>query len=324
MKIFIPLVLAAGILLTGALGPGGIRADDAKAVALPAGEAAPPPSSDETVLSATALVAMRHIVEARADIHAKNPARAREELNQALSLLDVIEAMDPAYRIRLRIWSAGKRLPFEQNTSIAKDLADLYESVEAVDEQVRRESAREHIGKARKYVESGNKKAAGNELALADEALLGTEIDLPVRYTRARVVEAREFLSKKQPEKADGALKSAEDGIRFLSVADYTNVVRARKSLSRAVSNYGGRRFDAAAADLREAKEYLQKEARAAGSATSAEAAALAKDIESAESRVSRWDEETSREIKSLYLRAKAIAAKAAGAFETRKTKGGS
>jgi hypothetical protein len=315
MKTFLSLILATGLLFSGFLDFGGVRTEDVMITSYP--------SPDETFLSATALVAMRHIVQARADIHAKNLSHARDELNQALSLLDIIEAMDPAYRIRIRIWAAGKRLSYEKVVTIIGDLTDLYNSVDAIEEQVRRESAREHIGKAKKYVESGNRKSAGTELVLADEALMGTEIDLPVRYTRARVEEARELLRKKKPEQADAALKSAEDGIRFLSVADYTNVVRARKSLSSAFKNYTTGKLEAAGADLKEARAYLEKEAQSAGIATRTEAAALAKEVESVEGKVGKWDKETSREIRNLYLKAKALAVKAAGVFETRKNKSG-
>ena len=323
MKIFVSLFLAAGLLVCGILNPADIMADNTGGAPPPATVTGPPPSADETVLSATALVAMRHIVQARADIHAKNPARARNELNQALSLLDIIEAMDPAYRIRLRIWAAGKRLPFEETPSVTRDLAELYNFVDAMEDQVRRESARQHISRAQEYVQSGNRKGAGTELALADEALLGTEIDLPVRYTRARVEEAKELLAGKKLQAADAALKSAEDGIRFLSIVDYTNVTRAGKSLSRARTNYLARKFEAAEADLREAKAYLENEARSAQSAVREDAAKLAKEAESMEGKVRNWDEGTSRELKALYLKVKTLAVKAAAAFKSGKNRSG-
>lgn len=286
-------------------------------------ERAQAPYSDEMFLSATALRILRHTVGARADIHAKDLLHAQDELKQAIMLLDIIQAMDPADRIRGHIWVAQKRLSYESNDIIIRDLNALYESVGGKEGLTEENVVAAHIGKARKLLVAGNRPGASEELRLADEALADTEIDLPVKYTKRYIEEAQAFIAKKKLGKADAALKSAEDGIRFLSILDYMPTERAARSLSRAHRNYLALKFDAARADLKEGKAFLEKAAQTEDEKTRAEIGKLTKDIESVEAKAGTWSQDVSQEIRSLYLRAKKLTVKAASTFKAKKTKAG-
>lgn len=323
MKRIVPITLAAAMFLLGALScPGSLRADSVKEGPAISTEFVSGPATDETVVSATALKVLSHIVQARSDIGAKNPYHALDEVKQALTLLDIVQAMDPADRVRTRIWLAQKRLPYESTEGLMRDLSTLYDSVAELEDLVQRSSVREHIGKARKYLESGNKRGVSEELVLADEALFDTDIYLPVRHTRERVEEARNLLMKRKFQKADAALKSAEDGMQFLSIMDYMPTERAGRSVSRAHKNYLAGRFDAAKADLREGRAFLEKALESADASGKAQIEKLIKDIQAVETKVGAWDRETSEEMRNLYLRVKALTVKAAGVFKPKEGKG--
>ncbi|MEN6321074.1 MAG: hypothetical protein ABFD82_20290, partial [Syntrophaceae bacterium] len=70
-------------------------------------------SDDNIWISSAALTAWRHIVDARADIRAKRLRHAQDQLKQAHSMLDAMEAMDPANEIKDRLWIAEKHLEYE-------------------------------------------------------------------------------------------------------------------------------------------------------------------------------------------------------------------
>ena len=250
---------------------------------------------------------MRHIVQARDDIRAKNSRHAQTELQQAQTLIAIIKTTEPTDKIKDHIWVAKKHLSYESTRTVAQDLVPIYASLDEIADLAPMDKVKEHINKAKKHLEKGNKKAAGEELKLADEAVVFTEIDLPLGSTERHVTDAQMFLTKRESKKADAALKSAEDGVQFLSVMDSSPVWQARESFWSATKNYMAGRAEAARADLKEAKTYLQQVGTTADAKTKTEAGKLLKDTEAIDSKMDKFDHESGQELKSLYERFKAL-----------------
>src|ERR1039457_2697374 len=309
MKTIISVALIAAIFLLGTLFAGNVRADgiEEKVTVIPGRTNTP---SEEATISSTALKVLRHIAQARADIHEKELLKANEQLKNALTLIAIIRASEPTDKIKDRIWVAKKHLSYEDTETVKKDLIPIYASMDDIEEFIpTNTNAREHIVKAKKHLENDNKKGATEELKLAEDAVVYTEIDLPLGDTERYVKAAQTFLAKKESKKAAEALKSAEDGVQYLSVMDTSPVYKARKSYWSATQNYAAGKLDAAKADIKEAKAYLVKAGKTANAKTKTEAEKLVKDIDAIEGKMDKGGHETELELKKLYERFKAFTA---------------
>lgn len=307
MKTIIAVTFIASTLLLGTLFADNVRAAgiEEKVTVIPGRSLTP---SEEATISSTALKVLRHIAQARADIHEKELLKAQEQLKQAQILIDIIKASEPTDKIKDRIWVAKKHLSYEDTETVKQDLIPIYDSLGEIEEFMpSNNKARDHIEKTKKHLENANKKGATEELKLAEDAVVYTEIDLPLGDTERHVKAAQTFLTKKEPKKAAAALKSAEDGVQYLSVMDTSPVFKARKSFWNATQNYMAGKLEAAKSDIKDAKVYLAKAAATIDAKTKAEADKLLKDVESVESKMSKVDHETGQELKKLYDRFKTL-----------------
>jgi hypothetical protein len=262
---------------------------------------------EQAVLSSSASKVLRHIAQAREDIHKKDLNSAANELKQAHKLIDIIKASMPMVKVKDHIWVAKKHLSYENTEEVLPDLIPIYASLDEIEKTIPVDKARAHIDKAKKHLEKGNKEGAQEELKLADEALIYTEIDLPLKSTEKHINAAQDYLDKKDSEKADKALKAAEDGVRFISIYGYSPLARAKKSLWKATKNYAAGEMDAAKRELKKAKAYVQKALQSSEGKSKTEAEKLLKEIEALGIRVENKTEEAGSLFKGLWERAQAL-----------------
>jgi len=306
MKPKITTTVLIGTLLLGTLFTGNVHAEaiQEKITVTPGRTITP---REESTISSAALKVLRHIAQARGDIHSKNLSGAQAELKQAQKLIEVIKATLPTEKIKDRIWVAKKHLTYEDTDTVMQDLIPIYASVDDIEEFAPMNNVKEHVDKAKKHLQNGNKKGANEELKLADDAVVFTEIDLPLGYTEKKISSAQKFLAKKEAKKADISLKSAEDGVQYLSIMDTSPVYQARKSFWRATKNYLAGKTDAARADIKDAKAYLAKVDRTVDAKTNTEIDNLLKDTETIEAKLDKFDHETGQKMKKLYERFKTL-----------------
>ena len=273
-------------------------------------------SSEEQAISSTALKVLRHIAQARADIHEKDVNHANAELRLSQTLIDIIKAALPTENVKDRIWVAKKHLSYEDTETIKQDLVPIYSSLDEIQDLVPVEKSRDHINNAMEYLKKGNKEGAKEELKLADESLLYSEVDLPLAYTERHITAALGFLERNDAKKADEALKLAENGVQFISIDINSPVAKAKKSLWQASRNFSTGELAAAKRDLKEAKIFLGKAVKVGEAETRAEAEKLVKDIEAVEGKVDKGVKETGQEINNLYERVKALTLSAVNVFQ--------
>jgi TPR repeat protein len=315
MKRLISVSLAASMLLLGMIHSGTVQANSAeKNMTITRGRTVTP--EEQSIISSAAIKVLRHIAQARADIHEKNLIRAQNELKQTHPLFEIIKATEPTEKIKDRIWVAKTHLSYESTETVMNDLIPIYASLDDIEGLVPVEKTREHINNAKKHLEKGNKKGAGEELKLADESLLYAEIDLPLGNTERHIINAQRFLRKKEAQEADAALKSAENGVQFISVMDSLPVVQAKKSLWQASKKFAEGDLAGAKRDLEEAKTYLEKAIKSGDAKTSTEAEKLMKDTEAVEGKVDNGAKETEQDINNLYKRAKSLMLSAVDLFQ--------
>ena len=262
---------------------------------------------DELVMSSAALKVLRHIAQARDYIHQKDQHNAAQELSKAQTLIEIIKTAVPREKIKDRIWVANKHLSYENTETVMQDLIPIYASFDEIKDFTVKEKVKNHVNNAKKHLENGNKKGAADELKLAGDELLFMEIDLPLLETEKQIINAEGHLANKELKKADASLKMAEDGVILLSVAEPTPAQQAKRSFWQATKNYTAGKIDAAKADLKKVKEHLAATAKTADEKTKAELDKIAKDVDSLDNKISKFDQKTEEEFNKLYQRIKSL-----------------
>ncbi len=316
MKKAVTIILAAGILMLSPITSGTVFAQviHEKVTVTPTRTLT---AGEKSIISSSAVKVLRHIAQARADIHEKDLNHARGELRQALTLIDIIRATLPTAKVKDHIWVAKKHLSYEDTESVIPDLVPIYASLDEIADIVPVSKAREHINKAREHLKKGNKKGAKKELNLADESLIFSEVDLPLSYTETHITDAQGFLAKKEPRKAAEALKAAEDGVQFVDVDIQSPMTQARRSLWKATKHYLTGDMTATKKDLEDAKSALRKAGSTVDTKTKVKVKGLLKDVDAIEGEVDKGAKETGRDLKGLYERAKDLSLETMDLFES-------
>ena len=213
---------------------------------------------EESVISSAGAKVLRHIAQARADIHNKDIESAQTNLGQAEKLLDIIEASVPTTKIKDQIWVAKKHLEYEDSQEVLPDLIPIYASMDELVDTMPVEAAKKHLDQAKEQLKSGDNVKASKSLEATAAALQYTEIDLPLGTTRQLVTLAKTDLDKGKPEDAAKALKSAEDNVVFLSAAIEQPMFTAKALLWQTVLDLEAVNTDLAKADLKGAIGYLE------------------------------------------------------------------
>ncbi len=135
------------------------------------------------VMSSNAATIMRHVADARREIRSRNLGIAKDELNQAQSMVDVLRSQMPTLRIKDRLALAQKHLQFQDTENVKLDLVPIYGDLTYVEDLVPNKNVKSHLDKAKNAIQSGDKKTASQELRAADESVSYTEADLPLNET---------------------------------------------------------------------------------------------------------------------------------------------
>jgi hypothetical protein len=210
---------------------------------------------EESVISSAGAKVLRHIAEARADIHNEDIEGAKTALGQAEKLLDIIQASVPTTKIKDQIWVAKKHLEYEDTQEVLPDLIPIYASMDELVDTMPVEVAKKRLDQAKEQLKSGDNVKASKALEATAAALQYTEIDLPLGTTQQLVSRAKTALDKGN---TANALKSAEDNVVFLSAAIEQPLFTAKALLWQTVLDLEAANADLAKADLKGAIGYLE------------------------------------------------------------------
>lgn len=161
-------------------------------------------------LSSIAVKAVRHIAEARADVQKDRYDDARKSLDQANTLLTILNDELPMVRVSDRITLAKKHLEYEDTKKVQADLVPVYSELDILTEEPKRKEARQHLDQANQSLQRGDKKAAQAELAKLEEVVAYQQVSIPVDRTQELVRRARQALDGKHYAEAKQLLASAE------------------------------------------------------------------------------------------------------------------
>jgi hypothetical protein len=286
-------------------------------VTLQAGRTVTP--ADERVISSAAGKVLRHIAQARADLHGDkpDPEAAQTHIDHARSLLDIIGAVAPTTQVKDRIWVAQKHLEYQNTEEVLPDLVPIYASLEELVEYLPTAKAKAHVDEAKQALEEGDKKGANEALEAADDALLYVEMDLPLSSTRQLVAQASADLAKGDNQAAEQALARAEDNVVFLSVTFDAPLTHARAALWRARQSYAIGETEAAKADLGAAVRYLGEAAKSEDPRTRDDAAALLTQVRSLSADLETNGEGVGDRLEHTWARTKALSERAAEQIAT-------
>lgn len=264
--------------------------------------------AEESAISSAAAHVLRYIAKARGNIHAKKTNRAKADLQQALTLLQIIKAALPVAKVKDHIWVAQKHLDYESTREVTADLIPIEADLTELENIVPVDQARKHLQKSREYLKKGDKQAAKTELTAVGVALIDTEVALPLTSTKRDIAAAKALLAQNKLREADKALKLAEDGVQFMSSAVFAPVAQARNSLRQAAKDYASKDYTTAKADLRAAGTQLDKAARSADQTTRKEAARLKHTIDNLKNKMNQADTSTASTLTGLWQHSRALA----------------
>ena len=250
---------------------------------------------------------LKHIAIARGYIHEKNARDAREEIDKALKLIEIIRAALPTTKIKDHIWVAKKHLSYEDTEEVIPDLVPIYVSLDAVQDFIPVEDVRDHVDKARKALEDQDKKRGQEELDLAVQGLVYEEIDIPLNATEEKISEAERLLAEGKEKEADMALNQAEEGVQVISLATYEPMLLAERSLWQATKYYVRGKYEASRRALSDAKAYLKQAAEKADKKTKVAIAKLNEKIDDLSKKVEKGGSDLSKEMKELWGKTKTL-----------------
>lgn len=266
---------------------------------------------EESIISSAATKTLRHIAQARSDIHDKDLAAAQKELDKANTLLDIIQTSMPTTKIKDRIWVAKKHLEYENTREVMPDLVPIYTSLEELMDYMPVKDAKSHLDKAKEHIKNGNKKPATEELEAMDAALVYNEADLPLAATRQLVASAKAELEKGNADVANTALKNAEDNVVFLSVGVDEPLVGAKASLWKASQDYAVGTYDKARTELKQAIDDLQEAAKSTDSFVHGEVTKLLATAKSLAGKIDKHEDSFGRNLDQLWSRTAALSERA-------------
>lgn len=253
---------------------------------------------------------LRDIGEAREDIQRNDALEAEWDVERADRGLDVLEQFAPADEPFGRLWLARKELEYEGPVAALPDL-DVLSVV--VDEIESREgplpAVREQLAEARRSIESGDRRAASQELARVADLLSTQTQGLPFASARRQLADARLALRRADLEAADTSLQGAEK-----AVLSFVRMVRsplrvAHRSLYGAAASLAARNPGLAQRRLNLARSSLEALAAERDYPGRDEAAELARDLRGIEGRLAQMEDETRGRLAELADRVRELPA---------------
>ena len=264
---------------------------------------------EETILSHSAARVLQHVAAARAAIHEKKADRATAELVKAQNLINIIKAARPTIKVTDRIWLDKKHFEYKDTQVVPLDSIPIEAALTDIADVVPMEKLRQHVATMKKT----KKAAKAKGLEALQDALVYTEVDLPLASTEEAVIRARTALADKDFKTADRVLAMAQEGVKFLSIAIESPMTAARNALAQANQDYAAKKYDLVEQDLVAAKAQLARAVKSADALTRREAKRLEDGIAAVENQVAAGGKDTARAIEGLWDRTVALAEREAG-----------
>lgn len=266
--------------------------------------------ADEALISASAGKVMRHIGLAREAIQKKDGERAKLELRQAGTLLDIIQATLPTAMVKDRIWTADNKLQYENSEEVSPESVPISASLETrVDfDMVKLPRAKTRM---KPQVKTQPKDKAAMEAEAEDAALYYQEVDMPVHATRHFVDGALIALGRNRLDEADNALRVAEDSVDTIEVFVPEPLLSARINLERAHAHFKAGQVADAKSDVGRAITQLNVAGQEGDPDIKADVEQLRKDAQSLQDRLDQNGPTLGVEMKSLWHHTKALADRA-------------
>jgi hypothetical protein len=266
---------------------------------------------EEALISSSGGKVLRHIAQARADIHNKDADAAQTELDQADKLLAIIRAALPTTSVKDRIWVAKEHLEYEDTQEVLPDLIPIYSSLNEMMDIMPVKAARAQLDKAREHLKAGDKANARKALEATDAAVQYTEVDLRLSTTRHLVAQARADLGKKKLDEADKALQAAEDGVVFISEGVEQPLFAAKAALYQGLVDLEAGNSDLAKADLQNAIKLLTDAKQSPDAATRDAAGELLGETQQMLTDLQNGDSSVNTHFHRLFERAQAYSDRA-------------
>jgi hypothetical protein len=282
----------------------------------------------ESTIENTAIIALRHISQARSDIHQRALAAARRELAEAVRLMDSIRDNLSTSPAKNFIEVARKHLEYEQARQVLHDLPPIYASLEKVSVYLPTDRAKTHLDRAKAHLEKNDKRAADRELVLTGKSLIIIEVEVPLLRAQQYVTKAQGYLAAKNAGKADKALMSAE--LRAMALYNGVNspLTQAHQNIWLAFRNYSTAKGTDVGAYLKQARNYLGKAAAARSEAGKEEIGTLSQEVAKLENTLATEGRIAESALKSALEKSEALAKRtasyySAGLSEAETTLGG-
>ncbi|MDA8413613.1 MAG: YfdX family protein [Desulfobacteraceae bacterium] len=266
---------------------------------------------EESTLGRTVIVALRHIAQARSDIHRKELTSARIDLDRAEKLLDTTEDDLSTSDAKNFIRIARKHLEYEQPRQVLHDLPEIYSSLETISVYIPTDKAKTHVDRAKGFLEKDKKQEAEKELARADNSLIVIEVDLPLLNAKRFINRAQEYLDKNEPGKADEALKKAEHRAMDLYSGMTSPLIQTKRNIWLAFRNYTTAKNAETMSRLDQARIHLGKAQVAGNVKGNEEAGKLSSEISELEKKLAGGGKVAESDLKAAWEKSEALAERA-------------
>jgi hypothetical protein len=269
-------------------------------------------SQVESTLERTTIVAVRHIIQARSDVHRKELTSARLELEKAEKLIETIKDDLSTTTVKNFIWIARKHLEYEKPQQVLHDFPQIYSALEMISVYLPTDKARMYVDRAKVYLEKDKKWEAERELGLAEKSLIVIEVELPLLKAQRYVTLAQEYLVKNNPQKAEEALRIAEQRVMALYFGMNSPIIQARQNVWFAFQNYSTARHTEAGMHLKQARSQLEQAAAKLNAKAKEETGKLASEISALEKKLAAGEKVAESDLRTAWKKSEALAERSA------------
>lgn len=221
-------------------------------------------------LSLSAGQLLIHVDRARDALHTNDQAKAKQEIEKALTLARIMKATLPTFTVKTAV-SAGT-LHYEDDAKVQPPLVTLHEELNTV-------AILKPIRTAKKEQEKRDAVTQGRPVA-ADIELRETRAQLNVDLALAGLETAHRALADNKTSVAEGALTAVQTGVVFEHVVADLPLERARLNLFLARQAAKSRNSQEVTTTLKVAADALEEYEKMSGANREKEIAALRKEIQ--------------------------------------------
>lgn len=259
-------------------------------------------------LSNMAIKALQQIAAARADIAQHNPNTAHQMLDKASILLDSLQTgltTTPVLKHTVKI--TQNHLEHDGRAGGFPALIPIYTALHTLQDfmPVKQRNAPDST---LNYPQPGLQPQGNDGLHATDTALIYAEADLPIAHTRHAVNAARHALDQHHWQRADNALKNAEDGVVFMSTSVNKPLSAGRQSLQQTTRLLAAGEMTRARVELQRARSYLHHATQTTDGIARADADKLLQDASQLDTHIQNNDANLVNDAQTLWYRAAALA----------------